>query len=324
MSVEHDLEGLLDEIGIRLGRSTDHEVYGYCPGHEERLGRKDRSPTTWSVRRDTGYHFCFSCGYGGRLEELVIDQRGGSVWGAFSLMRSYGIDPSNIDDLPDSFYDRRRRSKPSAAHLHESDLDRFVDPPPKALRSRHLLPSSAREYGVRWDAGERCWITPIRLVGGALLGWQAKNKRFFNNYPEKVAKSTTLFGIDRLENDVTAILVESPLDVCRIHTAGFNGGVSSYGVYVTDDQMRMLLSVTTEVIIALDNDDNGRRETHHLITGEPRTKRGRKGTPWPQKFADFRVFNYGDSTAKDPGEMEDGEIEWGIEHAIPAEDWSTT
>jgi hypothetical protein len=319
---EPDMEGLLEHVGIRTGRSTPTEVFGYCPGHKELLGRSDRNPTTWSVNRFSLNHFCFSCTYGGTLQELIVEQQGGTVWGASSLMRQYGIDPSDISDLPENFYDRRRTGK-APEHLDESLLDEFVDPPLKAIRSRHLSPTSVREYGVRWDAEERCWITPIRLVGGALLGWQAKSKRFFDNYPPKVPKSKTLFGVDRLENGVTAILVESPLDVCRIYSAGFLGGVSSYGVYVHDDQMRLLLSITDELIIALDNDDQGIAETHRLITGKrlvPRKKFNKPGVPWAKKFA-MAVFNYGDSSAKDPGEMSDEEIEWGIDNAIPALDW---
>lgn len=320
---DHDLEALLTDIGIKLGRSTDWEVYGYCPGHKEILGRADRTPGTWSVARTTGNHYCFSCGYGGTLVDLILDRKGGTPWGALTRMREYGIDLSDPDDLPESFFENRRRTADVPDHLGEHELARFVDPPLKVLKKRCLTPVSAKHYGVRWDAERRCWITPIRLVGGALLGWQEKNERFFNNHPKKVAKSKTLFGIDVLPANATAILVESPLDVCRLHSAGFLGGVSSFGVMVSDDQMRLLLSVTDELILALDNDDNGLRETRHLLTGEPRGgKFKKKGIPWLIKFADIRVFNYGESDAKDPGEMAADEIEWGIENAVPAEDWS--
>jgi hypothetical protein len=325
MTTEHDLEGLLAEIGIRLGRSTDWEVYGYCPYHEEMLGRPDGRPTTWSVARHTGNSHCFSCGGGGTLAELIIRQRGGTMWGALGLMRDYGIDPADPDDLPDTFYERsRRRRLDEYQHLPESALDRFIDVPLSALRKRCLTPSSVKEYGVRWDGERKAWITPIRLIGGALLGWQAKNKRLFRNEPDTVPKSKTLFGIDRLEPGMTAILVESPLDVCRLYAAGFEGGVSSFGVYVSDEQMRLLASVTDEVILALDNDDSGRAETRRLVTGEAKGKRRKPAVNWAQKFPGMAVYDYGRSKAKDPGEQDDDEIEQGIEGAIPALDWSTT
>lgn len=326
-ATEHDLEGLLEGIGIDLAKSTDWEVYGYCPGHEEILGRPDRNPTTWSVSRGTGNHFCFSCGYGGTLIDLILEHRGGTAWAALGLMREHGIDPAAIEMLPDTIYDRRK-VRPAFEHMDERALDAFVDPPRSEARRRRLTPSSLRRYGVRWDGKKKCWITPIRLPGGALLGYQEKAKRFFNNVPDKVPKSRTLFGLhlfDDLPSPTTAILVESPLDCCRIYAAGFEGAVSSFGVYVSEDQMRALTSVTDEVVLALDNDDSGRKETHHLISGDPRTRKNpRRGIEWPLKFADFRVYNYGDSDAKDPGEQTDDEIEWGIEHAVPALEWSMT
>lgn len=321
--MSEDLESLLEDIGIKLGRSTDWEVYGHCPGHEKILGRKDRRPGTWSVARTTGNHHCFSCGYGGTLIELILEHKGGTVWGALARMKEFGIDPSDPDDLPDSFFEKRRRTSAVPDQLPERELAGFQDPPLKALKDRHLTPASCREYGVRWNGERKSWITPIRLVGGALIGWQEKSKRFFNNHPDKVPKSQTLFGIDVFPENATAILVESPLDVCRLHSAGFLGGVSSFGVMVSDDQMRLLLSVTEELILALDNDDNGVRETAHLLHGEPRGGKFKKqGIPWLAKFASIEVFNYGGSTAKDPGEMTNEEIAWGIENATPGEDWT--
>lgn len=318
---DNNLEGLLESIGIDLGRSTDWEVYGYCPGHKRVLGRPDRRPTTWSVARTTGNHFCFSCGYGGTLVDLILERQGGTSWGALGLMRRHGIDPADPDALPDTIFDRKRR-RPTPEHMDDRHLDDFDDVPTKVLRKRCLTRSSVDHYGVRWDPDRSLWVTPIRLVGGALIGWQEKGKRHFMNVPDKVLKSRTLFGCDVFEEGTTAILVESPLDVCRIYAAGFLGGLSSFGVYVSEDQRGLLSSLTEEVILALDNDDNGRKETHHLLTGDPRTPKGRRGVDWTQKFADVKVFNYGRSKAKDPGEMDDDEIEWGIENAVPALEWT--
>jgi hypothetical protein len=87
--------------------------------------------------------------------------------------------------------------------------------------------------------------------------------------------------------------------------------------------MRALRSVTGELMLALDNDDQGVSETYRLIHGKRMTPRrkDRPMIPWAAKFPELLVFNYGDSTAKDPGEMNDEEIEWGIENATPALEW---
>jgi DNA primase len=55
----------------------------------------------------------------------------------------------------------------------------------------------------------------------------------------------------------TAILLESPLDCLRLYTAGISGGLSSYGVQVSNRQLDLLFDVAEIIIFALDNDDAG-------------------------------------------------------------------
>lgn len=313
-----ELEELLEEeLGIKLGHSTDHEVFGYCPGHMENLGRKDRSPRTWSVSRYTGAHYCFACTYGGSMIELIQYLRPEvGLWQALKLMREYGLEPADPNELPESYHSRKpRRNEESIKFMSEQELEQFEPVPREVAAKRGLRTDSLDYYGVLWDADIKAWITPIRLgPGGRLMGWQAKNKRLFDNYPAEVPKSLTLFGIDKLVPHSTAILVESPLDVVKLHSEGFDNGVSSFGVAVSEDQMRLLLSMTQDVVLALDNDDNGERWTRRLITGDRGAKKPR-GVAWATKF-NMTVFNYKRTDAKDPGEMTGDEIEWALAHAI--------
>jgi hypothetical protein len=90
------------------------------------------------------------------------------------------------------------------------------------------------------------------------LGWQEKSERRFNNQPPGMRKSLTLFGIDRFPEGEIAILVESPLDAVRLHHEGYEGAVSSYGVRVSEAQMRLIVERTDDVLVALDDDEEGR------------------------------------------------------------------
>jgi DNA primase len=313
------LEDLLEEIGITLGRSTEDEVFGLCPGHKNQLGREDRKPTTWSVSRRTGGHYCFACEYGGSMVELIVELTKCSVWDALKLMRHYGIDPTDPEGMPDSYHERPSKTA-KTKHLPEEALDQFDEVPAAQLEKRKLSAKSAKHYDVLWDSNIKCWILPVRLIGGALIGWQAKSARFFDNYPESMQKSSTLFGINRFESGEPAILVESPLDVVRLHTLGYDNAVAAMGTNVSDEQMRLLLSVTDEIVLALDNDDAGQRWMHRVITGH-RGKRKQPGVAWGTKFKTY-VFNYRKTDGKDPGEMSADEIEWGFEHAVAATDWA--
>ena len=65
---------VLVDLGITSIEQGD-ELWAQCPQHKERTGREDKNPS-WSINKDTGAHFCFSCGYKGSLHNLVRDLRG--------------------------------------------------------------------------------------------------------------------------------------------------------------------------------------------------------------------------------------------------------
>jgi DNA primase len=114
---------------------------------------------------------------------------------------------------------------------------------------------------------EENWILPIRdPETGQLWGYQEKSEKgWFCNKPAKVTKADTLFGLDAFEG-TTAILLESPLDCLRLYTAGIYGGVSSYGVQVSDRQLDILFDRAEVVIFALDNDTVGLAKMWELRT----------------------------------------------------------
>jgi DNA primase len=112
-----------------------------------------------------------------------------------------------------------------------------------------------------------------------------------------------LFGYEVFPLDAPAVLVESPLDVVRMHTAGLSGGLATYGAEWTDAQMRLILEVASELIIGFDNDKGGHKAAQLLLHGDKKDKR--RGY-----IGSIRCFlaNYDGIKAKDPGEMTDEQI----------------
>jgi DNA primase len=140
----------------------------------------------------------------------------------------------------------------------------FDAPPFEALDGRRVSSGAVSHYGVLWDSKKENWILPIRSPEtGELWGFQEKGDGWFCNKPAKVNKSETLFGIETLTGR-TAILLESPLDCLRLHTAGISGAVSSYGVQVSDEQLELLFDRAEIVIFALDNDEAGLKKMWEL------------------------------------------------------------
>lgn len=305
--VPGDVAACMQEMGLTILRQTGHELVAKCPMHFERTGFEDKHPS-WSVNEDTGIFNCFSCGYSGQFVFLVMDvldlERADAVaWirkrGGIERVRKVfgrGGDKVFAKDLVDS--------GDTTKQVNEASLALFVDPPRAECEKRGFSQRDARHFGVLWDRDEDLWIIPIRdPETGELWGWQEKNERYFRNRPNSVKKSRTLFGLDVFERG-TAILVESPLDVVRLHSAGISGGLASYGVKASEEQFRLVRSVATDLIVALDNDNDGVKMSQRL-----RLTYGRRIV--------MRFLSYNHvPDVKDIGDMSDEEIRIAIKNSV--------
>lgn len=304
----YNIEKVLDSLELTLHYQRGSEVNGTCPMHEERTGKTDHNPSWW-INLETGVHICFSCGYKGNLYKLVKDVKKIDDWDIAKFLEEEPEVP--IDELR-----RRLMSLPEYVApeqkiaMSEARLAVFDSPPESALKHRNISAYSAEVYGVLWDTKNSNWILPLREPNfHKLIGWQEKGSRsrFFRNYPAGVRKSTTLFGVE-VQRDDLVIVVESPLDCLRLYTAGFKGAVATCGALVSSDQAK-LLRRSSVIIAAFDNpkiDDAGKKASKEL-------------RQFARKYGlEVKFFNYGDSGKKDPGDMTDDELAWGIEHSIDA------
>lgn len=298
------VDKIIASLDLTLVAQRGEEVHGLCPMHKERTGSADHNPSWW-INTDTGYHMCFSCGYKGNLYTLVRDLH--PEFDHWDIQEFIKTDPTEdptilmkrIQDLPQYVH-----ASDDEIPMSEARLAVYTVPPDYALERRRISRESARKYGVLWDPQEEHWILPIRDPHlGTLLGWQEKGHlgRFFKNQPVGVKKSHTLFGVD-LQDEKLAIVVESPLDCLRLYSAGFTGGVSTFGAALSERQAK-LLRYSSKIICAFDNDKAG-------ITASDEMQQYAKAYG-----LDVSYFNYGESNKKDPGDMTDEEIRFGIEHA---------
>lgn len=290
-----DVVKCLEELGIEVLKVENDEATGRCPAHFRLTGKEDRHPS-WSVNTESGQHNCFSCGFRGPFVLIVQEAEGLSPDAAVAWVKARGsIDRAKKILTGGGVYVNELSE---VEPITEADLALYVEVPTWACDDRWLDPESCDFYGVLWDEKKERWITPIRDPDtGRLWGWQEKGHRdrYFNNFPKDgVKKSKTLFGIQQLEGE-EAILVESPLDVVRIHSAGIAGAVSSFGARVSASQLYVLRQAGVKRLIsALDNDRDGNKANEDLRQGA----RGMR----------LRFWNYGDLEAKDPGDMDDEEI----------------
>lgn len=311
-----DVNQALDALGIEYDE-RNHEANALCPAHKARTGKEDNSPSWW-INLDTGQHLCFSCGYKGNLAQLVCDVNEFylKTWDNkyaydYDLARAWLSEVSAIPiekllemvkSLPN-----RIDAAPKPLEMSEARLALFEEPPAEALSLRNITEEAAQKYGVLWDTKKATWILPLREPHfNRLMGWQEKGTlhRTFFNRPAGLQRAKTLFGIEN-QTDGTTIVVESPLDCLRIHSAGFPGAVATCGTSLSEDQIK-LLRYSDRIICAFDNPNVD--------------KAGRKASEEMRKFGrkyglNLFFFNYGGSDAKDPGDLTDEQIAWGIANA---------
>lgn len=290
--VPGNVTACLDTLGLDYKILGD-EIHMPCPMHEERTGKKDQHPS-FSINSDEGYFNCFSCGYRGAFWVLVRDVQKSTEAEAKNWVRRRG----GAERVRK--YLEKRKERPAQVdttkQINEASLALYVTPPRRECEERLFLPEDAEACGVLWDREREMWIIPVRDPDtGLLWGWQEKNARYFRNRPPGVAKSKTLFGLHTYEEDL-AILVESPLDVARLHAAGFTAGLASFGAGVSDAQMSLIRDHFDTLIVALDNDTAG-IETCARLRKE-----------WSRRGLTLKFLDYSGTSAKDPGDMTDDEL----------------
>lgn len=311
-----DVLPVLEALGIDY-EEKGAEALALCPMHHVRTGKVDHSPSWW-INLDSGQHICFSCHYKGNMMQLICDVNEfyTKSWGN-DYTYDYASAQAWLGQISEISTERlleivknlpnRLEAAPKPLEMSEARLAVFVDPPGHALDGRAISEEAAAQYGVLWDAQKKNWILPLREPHfNRLIGWQEKgtvNRTFFNR-PSGLPKSKTLFGIENQKEDVV-IVVESPLDCLRISTAGFPSAVAICGSSPSEEQVK-LLRFSERIICAFDNpkiDNAGKKASEEMRI-------------FARKYGlNLAFFNYGDSGKKDPGDMTDEEIAWGIAHA---------
>lgn len=307
----YDIPLALTALGVDF---TDHghEALALCPTHYERTGKEDRNPSWW-INLETGLHTCFSCGYKGNLLQLICDVKGFYFNGSYDYRAAESwlatAAEISIEDLQAALMAMpsyiNEYAKP--LEMSEARLAVFTEPPLEALAQRNITLESANQYGVLWDPKTQTWILPLREPSSKnLMGWQEKGTvdRTFKNRPAGLQKSKTLFGVQN-QSPTVVVVVESPLDCLRLAAAGITGAVAICGSSLSEDQVKLLRS-SEKIIAAFDNDKAGQKAAKELLE-------------FGIKYAlNLFFFNYGSSGVKDPGDMTDEQICWGVENAISA------
>jgi len=303
---------VLESLGLEYSERSA-EANALCPAHFARTGREDHSPSWW-INLESGMHICFSCGYKGNIlhlvcdvlqfytktaEGVVYDYRAAEEW----LAGKIEVSPERLLEIVRAL-PNYVESYPKPVPMSEARLVLFTEPPQEALDSRNITAESAQAYGDLWDPKKSAWVLPLRdPYLNELMGWQEKGtvQRTFFNRPTGLQKSKTLFGVQNQQEDLV-VVVESPLDCLRLFSAGFTSAVAICGSAPSVEQIR-LLRYSDRIIAAFDTDTAGKKASKEMLE-------------FARKYGlNLSYFNYGSTGKKDPGDLTDDEIAWGIHNA---------
>ena len=279
---------LLTELGVEGLHEKGDEVIGHCPLHEERTGSVDHKPS-WSMNTEPPFvHYCFSCGYKGTIiglfrdlgQEPPEDLRGQMLVVSLSNYRNTAV----VADR------RRSMAHHPARPPAEEELDPTIIEVPKRLADRRkLVPDTLDRYEIRWSTQTKCWVIPLHDPDGELVGSQVKQSGAVYTLPKGIDKAKLLFGHHRNSPSKFTAVVESPLDVVRLHQCGVQA-VAIMGSYVSIAQID-LLAEYFGIIACLDNDPAGYKGNQFLV--QRLTRMGKAVFR-----ADYEGYPY-----KDPGEF---------------------
>jgi len=285
------IDGVLEELGVRLTKVGDKEIQGYCPVHHLVEGKEQHSPK-WYMNAETGAWICFTCGQRGSLPKLV---------------EALGGDPETIDQLRLNaahtsttrwVTDREGNEVEERVLVDPVLFDANPRPPVRVMDGKDVDPDVCARYNVRWDAKGKCWLLPIYTFDNQLAGWQEKSKGYFMNVPKQVKKSESLFGWHTYRAG-RLIVVESPLDAMRFASYEMPA-VATYGSFISDAQLEHLARAE-KLVLAFDNDDAGDHATEQVIA-DLRTIHDH-----------MRVFKYPRrSRGSDPGELTPSQLIEGV------------
>ena len=284
----NDVESIIRELGIVVVASG-REISCQCPFHP------DKHPS-FSINSESGLWICYQCSSSGTLQMLVEQLTGvsNSEDPIRQIKRSRYQAPRTT---PETHVERQERvqEEPQDPYYLYAKYMSFSDPPDWALAERYIDRAVAEQYGLRWQKG---WVIPIwaprqvRDLTEDFWGWQFKRMDHVANYPPGIKKSRTLFGITQVKGR-KAVLVESPLDVVRMASAGIDA-VASYGAMVSHYQMGLLEARFDRLTLALDNDQAGWEQTQKI---------------WPKLYRKMPVKLWKEEgDIKDPGDMTDEQL----------------
>jgi 5S rRNA maturation endonuclease (ribonuclease M5) len=258
-----DVGQILEGLGIDVVDELGDRFVCRCPfgNHEHEATRPGFSVRP--VDMDEAIWICFKgCGQG-RLLDLVrkiqnVDHNTAHRW---LLLNGASVTSDQLLDALTPLVKDRGRVNTSVFYDDYSRQD--ASRTSRYILDRGFTPATIKAWGFRYDASVPAIVIPLLSRDGDLVGVcrrevvdGAQTRKYL--YSPGFEKSKHLFGAQRYQNkNGYVVVVEGPLDCVWLHQCGITATVALLGASCSAAQVRLMATLGSRVILALDNDAAG-------------------------------------------------------------------
>ncbi len=258
---------LADYVGnfIELSPRSNGDLYGKCPLHD------DKTPS-FSVNTRENLFYCFSCGRGGGIIQYLMKYEGLSIDEAVQkVCRLAKIDPGKLCTSETVRFLRKMKRETSQKEVKHPILDeaeylRYADEVPAEWLQEGISAATMKAFEVRVDNRANRIVYPVRNRAGELINIKGRTR--FPNYKEmhlqKYINYKTVGTMDYFQGlhltepfireKHEAIVFESIKSVMKCWDCGIKNTISAEKHDLTPEQIRLLISLRADVVLAYDSD----------------------------------------------------------------------
>lgn len=259
---------IVDFIGeyVELKRKG-REYFGNCPFHDERTG-------SFSVTPHKGVYYCFGCKKGGDVIDFCQEYLNMTYDQAIKYLGSEaGISTVKTKISPTVRYLKKstkkkkmRQSPEQHKILDKSVLSDFEKRKITKWIDEGIPQSIMNYYGIMYDKESNRIVYPVFDNSGNLIN--VKGRTLFDNYKEfNIPKYMNYYPVGDLdyfqgfcfkrkilEKSKEVIIFESLKSVMKLDSFGIYNSISSETSQINIFQVRELIQLHSDVVIAFDSD----------------------------------------------------------------------
>ena len=273
------------DIGSHIGQYVSlkphgrNELFACCPFHNEKT-------PSFTVTPSTGLFYCFGCKTSGTVIQFEQQMFGLSYGQAVEkLANQYGIDremrPTSESILLMRKYNKvKKKFDEVSSHvvLPSDYMNRFVDSPATEWINEGISAEKQKEFGVRIDMSSNRIVYPVYDVCGNLINVKGRTRyadykalgipKYINYF--KIGDLDYFQGLNKtktaIEERHEMIIFESVKSVMKAELFGTPNVVSAETCALNIFQIRLILSMHCDVVIAFDNDVSRAESAKFLST----------------------------------------------------------